>query len=246
VGAVPSGEYASLRPDLTIPLVAIPSPVLRRLLAVHELAFDRARRRAGWVVLVAAGLLLAGQVAVVDRLREPVTSVAVAVAVCTAVRVVLLMVLERRQRDLAPRWLTARSASLRAGEFEIIRCIADDHTYDLNDAESTAELMRRSTDDARLVLEFAYPPANLERAHRRMREVHLRPVLRTGSRARVRFPAARYGLDPTGRRTFWLLGAPAVVTAAAPAGPAATRGGTGSTGRPGEAHPAGARPPGTT
>jgi hypothetical protein len=239
------GECASFRPDLAIPLVGHPA-VLRGLFAVREPAFDRARRATGWVVLAAAVLLLAGQVAVVDPLREPVTSLAVVLAAWAAARVVSLMVLERRQRDFAPGWLADRSASLRNSEFEIVRLTADDHAYDLNDAESTAELLRRSTEDARLVVEFAYPPANLERAHRRMGEVHVRAVLRAGARAKVRFPDARYGLDPTGRRTFWLLGGPAVVTVAAPAGRAAARGGTGSTDRPGAAHPPGARPPGTT
>ncbi|WP_143229257.1 hypothetical protein [Actinophytocola xanthii] len=246
MGGGPSGGTAPLRPDLAIPVAGAPSPVLSGLFAGHEPAFDRARRRSAWVVAAAAGLLVAGQFAVVDPLREPVTALGVVLAACASVWLASLMVLERRQRDFARTWLAARTASLRTSEFEIVRCTAGDRAYDLNDAESTAELLRSSAADARLVLEFAYPPANLERAHRRMREVQIRAVLRGRSRARIRFPAARYGLDATGRRTFWLLGVPAVVTAAAPAGPAAARGGTGSTDRPAAAPPAGERPPGTT
>ncbi|HEX2133073.1 MAG TPA: hypothetical protein VHH15_16120 [Actinophytocola sp.] len=245
MAAGPSSECGPLRPDLAIPLAGNLPPVLRGLFALREPAFDRARGRTGRVVVAAAVVLLAGQVAVVDGLREPVTALGVALAAWAAVRVVSLMILERRQLDFAPGWLADRSASLRTSEFEVVRLTADDRTYDLNDADSTAELLRRAG-DARLVLDFAYPPANLERTHRRMRDVHIHAVLRPGTPATVRFPDARYGLDPTGRRTFWLLGEPVLVTAAAPAGRAATRGGTGSRDRPGAAHPAGARPPGTT
>ncbi len=241
-----SGEAGPLRPDLAIPLVGSPLPALRSLFTVREPAFDRARRQTGWLVVAAAGLLLVGQVAVVDWLHGPVTSFGVALGVYAAARGVALTVLERRQREFAPAWLADRSASLRVSDFEIVRLTANDHAYDLTDAESTAELLRRADGDTRLVLDFAYPPANLGRAHLRMRDVRFQVVLRPGSPAKVRFPNARYGLDPTGRRTFWLLGAPAVVTAAAPTGPAAAHGGTGSTDRPRATRRAGARRPGTT
>lgn len=241
-----SGESGPLRPDLAIPLVGSPLPALRSLFVGREPAFDRARRNTGWLVLAAAGLLLVGQVAVVDWLNGPVTSLGVVLAVYAAARVVSLTILERRQREFAPEWLADRSASLQASEFEVVRLTADDHAYDLTDAESTAELLDRTDADTRLVLEFAYPPENLGRAHLRMRDVHIEPVHRPGSPAKVRFPDARYSLDPTGRRTFWLLGAPAVVSAAAPTGPGAARGGTGSTDRPAAARRAGVRRPGRT
>lgn len=240
------GGPGPLRPDLAIPLVGSPLAALRGLFSVREPAFDRARGRTALVAAAAAGLLVTGQIAVVDPLRRPVTALGVGLAVYAAVRVVSLMVLERRQRTFAPGWLADRSDSLRAGEFEVIRLTADGHAYDLTDTESTAELLRRAGGSARLVLDFVYPPANLERAYRRMREVRIHAVLRPGSPAKVRFPNARYRLDATGRRTFWLLGVPAVVTAAAPADPAAAGGGTGSTDRLGAARPAGGRPPGTT
>lgn len=241
--AEPLGESELLRPDLAIPLVESPLKIPHGLFWMREPAFAPARRNNAWIVAVAAVILVAGQVAVVDPLRGPVTSLGVGLAAYAAVRVTSLMVLERRQRKFAHRWLADRSVSLRAGEFEILRLTADGHVYDLTDAESTAELLHLADGNTRLVLDFAYPPANLERDHRRMQEVRIHRALPPRSPAKVRFPNARYRLDPTGRRTFWLLGVPAEVTVAAPADPVAARGGTGNTARLGAGHPAGARPP---
>lgn len=243
-----SVEPCTLRPDLPVPL----PPVGRLVAAVRygltllrRPAFDRARRRTPRLLVLAALLVLSGQGLLVGWPREPVTTIGVALATYAALRVAALRVVEHRQREFEPTWLEERSALLRQGRFEVVRCTVDGHGYDLTDSDAVWELLDRDDDDAPVVIDFRHEPATLERVFRRLHDVTILPTMRPGSPARVRFAAARYALRPPGGTTYWQLGTPLVVTTARPAGPAARHAGTGSTGRVGAAPRAGARHRGT-
>jgi len=166
-------------------------------------------------------LIVAGQLLFVGWLREPVTTVGVALAAYTALRVAALRVVAHRQRAFEPTWLAARSAELRAGRFEVVRCTVDRRGYDLADPASVTELLERPA-DSRVELDFVHEPATLERVYRKLRDVTVRAARRAGSPATARFTEARYALRPDGTTSYWQLGIPVVITAAAPVDPATT------------------------
>ncbi|MEV7554764.1 hypothetical protein AB0N89_34550 [Amycolatopsis sp. NPDC089917] len=240
-------EPGLLRPDLPIPL---PPPswgsvaVSRGLTMLREPAFARAHRVTLWLVTAAVALVALGQFVVVGAFRESFTVGGVVLAVYTAFRAMVLVAGERRQYAFEPVWLAERSELLREGVFEVMRLTVDGRIRDLTNPGDVRELLRRSDDDARVRLDFVYPVAGWERVYRRLGDLEFRPALRPGASAQVRFPQARYGLQPSGRRTYWLLGTPVVISVAAQAGHGAARAGTGSTDRPGAAHPDGGRRPG--
>jgi hypothetical protein len=209
-------------------------------------AFARAHRLTVWLVAAALVLLVAAQSVVVLDGRDLVTWAGVALVVHATLRSVALRVLERRQYDFEAPWLTERSAELRAGTFEVVRCSVDDRVYDLTDPGSVRSVLNTADADSRVEVDFLSSSSSLEQVCRHMGEVTVRQVLRPGARARVRFPGARYGVDPSGQRTYWQLGSRLTLTTSAPAGPVAARAGTGSKARPGAAPRAGARRPGTT
>ncbi|MBB4688566.1 hypothetical protein BJY18_006051 [Amycolatopsis jiangsuensis] len=241
-----SAEPRALRPDLPVPLPPAPpaAAVVRfGLTLVREPAFERTHRltvglAVASVVLVVAGQLVPG--------GWPVTVAGVVLAAYALVREAALRVLQHEQRAFEPAWLASRSARLRAGEFEVVRCLVEGRSRDLTDPAAVADLLAHGAGDARVVLDFLHEPATLERVHRRLRDVTLHPASSPGSPARVRFTDARYAVRPSGVRSYWRLGTPLVLRTAGPADPAAVRAGTGSTDRPGAAPPAGARPPGTS
>jgi hypothetical protein len=245
---VASVEPSPLRPDLPVPLppAGRAAAALRFVLTtLREPAFDRAHHRTLRLVALALLLLVAGQVLLVGWLREPVTTVSVALMAYSALRTAALRVVEHRQRAFERTWLASLSARLRETRFEIVRCTVDGRAYDLTDPEAVRELRERWADDLPVRIDFVHEPATLERVHGRLRDVDVHPTMRPGSPARVRFADARYAVRPPGRTSYWQLGATMVVTTAGPTGPAARRAGTGSTGRVGAAPRAGARPPGT-
>ncbi len=239
-------EPITLRPDLAIPLP--PSrwgtdSLLRGLTMLREPAFARAHRQTLWLVTAAVALVAMGQFVVAGAFREAFTVGGVALVVYTALRAMVLVADERRQYAFEPVWLAERSASLRDGRFEVMRVVVDGEVRDLTDPEDVRDLRRRY-DDARVKLDFVYPAAGWERVYRRLGDLEFRRTLKPGAQAQVRFPQARYGLQPSGRRTYWLLGTPVVITVAAPADHEAARAGTGSTDRPGAAPRDGVRRPG--
>ncbi|MGH3759374.1 hypothetical protein [Actinophytocola sp.] len=243
-----SVDPSPLRPDLPVPLAPagrLAAAVRFGLTLLREPVFDRAHRRTPRLLVLAVLLVLAGQVLSVGWLREPVTTLGVALAVYTALRVAALRVVEHRQREFEPTWLETQSAHLRHSRFEVVRFTVDGHGFDLTDPDAVRDLLDRTDGDAPVVIDFCHEPAALERVFRHLRDVTVLPTSRPGSPARVRFAAARYAPRPAGRTTYWQLGTPLVVTTARPAGPVARRAGTGSTGRVGAAPRAGARPPGT-
>ncbi|MGW4127314.1 hypothetical protein [Amycolatopsis japonica] len=235
-----------LRPDLPVPL---PPPswgsvaLSRGLTMLREPAFARARRVTLWLATAAVALVALGQFVVAGAFREAFTVGGVVLAVYTTLRAMVLVADERRQYAFEPVWLAERSESLRDGVFEVMRLAVDKQVCDLTNPDDVREL-RRFDEDARVRLDFVYPVACWERVYRRLGDLEFQHSLRPGAAAQVRFPQARYGLQPSGRRTYWLLGAPVVISVAAPAGHGAARAGTGSTDRPGAAHPDGARRPG--
>ncbi|MGO1056080.1 hypothetical protein [Crossiella sp. CA198] len=234
--AAPSSHDRDLpRPDLVTPLVARSRVLARGLCAPREPAFGAAHTQTLWLVLAALTVLALGQWAVLPPLRGPVTAAGVALAVYAAARTGYLVWLERRQLAFEPAWLAERSAWLRDGEFEVLRCLVDGQLRQLTEVD---------LDQAHWVqLDFTHSPAGIERIRLRAKDVRIET--RPGGTPTVRFPEARYGLQPSARTTFWRLGASAVLTLARPADPAAARAGTGNSPRPAAAHPAGARRPGT-
>lgn len=218
-----------LRPDLPVPLPPADrsaSAFRFALTLLREPAFDRANRRTTWLVVVAVVLIVAGQLVFVGWLREPVTTAGVALAAYTALRVAALRVVEHRQRAFEPAWLAARSADLRNGRFEVVRCTVDRRGYDLADPVAVRELLDRPDHDARVELDFVHEPATLERVYRKLRDVTVQAAKRAGSPATARFTEARYALRPGGTTSYWQLGTRVVITAAAPVDPATT--GTGA------------------
>jgi len=245
---VASVEPCPLRPDLPVPFPPagqVSAAVRFAMTLLREPAFDRAHRRTLLLVTLAVALIVAGQVLLVGWLREPVTTLGVALAAYTVLRAAALRVVEHRQREFEPTWLAAQSALLRESRFEVVRCSVDRRSYDLTDPDAVRELLDRSDGDARVVIDFVHEPATLERVYRRLRDLAVQPAMRPGSPARIRFAGARYAVRPPGDTTYWQLGTPLVVTTAEPADPAAGRAGTGSTGRAVATPRAGARPPGT-
>jgi hypothetical protein len=247
VGAVSSGapsEPETLRPDLSMPLPpleGVAAAIRRGLTVLREPTFARAHRQTRWLVAVAVALVVAGQVAVVGWLRGPVTAGGVVLAAYTALRVISLTACERRQYAFEPVWLAERSATLQTGHFEVVRLTVDGQMCDLADPDTVGELVRRTDGDVGVVLDFAYHPASLERVYRRLADLRFHPILRRGAPAQARFPQARYELQPSGHKTYWLLGEPVVLSVAGPADRGAARAGTGSADRPGGAHQADAR-----
>lgn len=239
-------EPGLLRPDLPVPLAPV-RPVIAAarfgLTLLREPAFDRGHRLTRWLVAGAALFVVAGQLVAGGW---PATALGVALAAYSVLREAVLQIMEHAQRQFEPAWLAARSAQLRDGDFEVVRCTVNGQGCDLTDPDSVVDLVDNWDDDARVVLDFVHEPATLERVHRRLRDVTLRRALRPGSPARVRFTDARYLVRPRGVTSYWQLGPRLVVRTAGPADPAGERAGTGSTGRPGAARRAGARPPGTS
>jgi hypothetical protein len=208
-----------LRPDLPVPLPPADrwaAAVRFALTLLREPAFDRAHRRTVWLVVVAVVLIVAGQFLFVGWLREPVTTLGVALAAYTALRVAALRVVEHRQRAFAPAWLAARSAELRAGRFEVVRCTVDRRGYDLSDPAAVRDLLERPG-ESRVQLDFVHEPATLERVYRKLRDVTVQAAKRAGSPATARFTEARYALRPGGTTSYWQLGTRVVITTAAPA-----------------------------
>lgn len=209
-----------LRPDLPVPLPPADrtaSAFRFALTLLREPAFDRANRRTTWLLVVAVVVIVAGQLVFVGWLREPVTTAGVALAAYTALRVAALRVVEHRQRAFEPTWLAARSAELRDGRFEVVRCTVGRRGYDLADPAAVVELLERP-EDSRVELDFVHEPATLERVYRKLRDVTVQAAKRAGSPATARFTEARYALRPDGATSYWQLGTRVVITAAAPAG----------------------------
>ncbi|SDD35741.1 hypothetical protein [Actinokineospora iranica] len=234
-------DWETPRPDLAVPLAARPTVLSRAMAAPREPDFTMARHQTLVIALSSGALMLAAQTLVVDSARAPVIAAAVVLVLYALAREVYLLALERRQRAFEPDWLARRSETLRDSEFEVVRCVVGDRVYDLSDGEQAARLLASADADTRVEIDFTYPPAAIERASSRFGDIRFRPI-RAEAPPRARFPDARYGLQASGRKTFWRLGASVVVTIAAPAGRAATRAGTGRSARPGAARPVGGRP----
>jgi hypothetical protein len=242
-------RIVELRADLPVPLrpAGMAGAVLRHGLALPRTpAFGRAHRQTAWCVAVALVLLVAGQSVVALDVRDAVTVAGVTLVVYATLRSVALRVIERRQHDFESDWLTERSAELRTGNFEVVRCSVDGRVYDLTDPEEVRDALDAAGARSRVEVDFLSSSSRLEQVLRRMDEVTVRQVLRPGTAARVRFTGARYGVEPSGERTYWQLGKPLTLTTSAPADPVAARAGTGSRARPGAARPAGGRRRGTT
>lgn len=242
-------RIVELRPDLPVPLrpAGTAGAALRYGLALPRTpSFARAHRQTAWCVAAALVLLVAGQSVVAPDVRDAVTVAAVALVVYATLRSVALRVLELRQHGFESDWLTERSAELRTGSFEVVRCSVDDRVYDLTDPRAVRDVLDAAGAGSRVEVDFLSSSSKLEQVHRRMDEVTVKPVLRPGAVARVRFTGARYGVEPSGERTYWRLGTPLTLTTSAPADPVAARAGTGSRARPGAARRAGGRRRGTT
>jgi hypothetical protein len=238
-------RIVELRPDLPVPLRPAGAALRYGLALPRTPAFARAHRQTGWWVAAALVLIVAGQSVVVLDVRDLVTGTGVTLVVYATLRSVALRVLERRQYDFEAHWLTERSAELRTGTFEVVRCSVDDRVYDLTDPQAVRDVLHAAA-GSRVEVDFLNSSSRLEQVCRRMGEVTVRQALKPGAHARVRFTGARYGVDPSGERTYWQLGSRLTLTTSAPAGPATARAGTGSRARPGAAPRAGARRPGTT
>lgn len=240
-GPVPIGE---LRPDLPVPLrpAGMVGAMLRYVLALpHTPAFARAHRQTSGSVAAALLLLVVGQMGFALDVRDTATVAGVMLVVYTTLRSVALRVLEHGQHAFELIWLAERSATLRAGSFEVIRCTVDGRTYDLTEPESVQDVFGTARADSRVEVDFLSSVGKMEQAFRHMGEVTIRRVLRPGAPARVRFAEARYGVDPGGEQTYWQLGSQLTLTTSAPADPVTGRDGTGSRARSGGAPQADAR-----
>jgi hypothetical protein len=152
----------------------------------------------------------------------------VVLALYGLVRLSYLQALERKQIEFERSWLADRTLVLRDSEFELVRFTLDGRSYDLGNADQVAQALNLAADtngDAAVTLEFVHPPQCLERTRTVVDDIAFRPV--AGARPRVRFPNARYRPGASGQWISWQLSRPAVITVAAPAAHAATRGGTG-------------------
>ena len=204
-------EPGSVRPDVPIPLAPLVGPArLLRRVAVGPDGWSFARARnvtLGW--LVAAVLAV-----IVDRLLvDHVLAACAAVALVgyAGVRIVALVVAERRQFAFEWRWLDAQTRLLRRHPFEVIAVrvqVALDETrsavrtVDLTNPADVAWLLDQQAApgagvSSQVRIEFGYWEAGTsgrgsDSVRRGLKDLQVHPVDAPITRARVRFPQARY------------------------------------------------------
>jgi hypothetical protein len=200
-------ESDSTQPEVLIPLAPLGGPArLVRLLAVGRSSFDRARNvTLGW--LVAAVLAVIVDRLLVDHILA--TCAAITLVGYTIVRATALAVLERRQYAFEQRWLDVQSHLLRRHPFEVVAVRIQVAAAETPDAARTVDLTNPS-DVAWLLdqqaasgissqarIEFGYWPAGdagrcSDSVRRRLADLQVRTIDAPITRARVRFPQARY------------------------------------------------------
>ncbi|MBQ0904506.1 hypothetical protein [Micromonospora sp. U21] len=235
-------EPGTVRPEVPIPLAPLggPARLLRRLaVGPGRSSFQRARNvTLGW--LVAAVLAV-----IVDRLvvaHVLAMWAAVALVVYAVARVVALVVVERRQCAFEWRWLDDQSRLLRRHPFEVVavrvRVTSAGtgpavRTLDLTDAADVGWLLDRQTDpgvdvSSQARIEFGYWAVNgsgrsSDSVRRGLWDLQVHPVDAPVTRARIRFPQARYvtvadsggaGGQWPGRAAHWSLVGPVRLTTA--------------------------------
>lgn len=218
-----------VRPDLPVP--AAPGLGLPRLLVgLTEPRFAEVGRRVWRLVAVAALAALAGESLVTATVRPFVLGTVAAIAGYAATAAAVLALLRRRQARFEPAWLEAQSRILRDRRFDVLRFTTSEpartahghravrRVYDLTRPDEVERLLSVRAGAAAagltvpMTVEFSYPRENglgVEEIRGELGSIQLVPGAGDGS-ARVRFPAARYGVTTsTGRRTtYWVLGLP--------------------------------------
>jgi hypothetical protein len=235
-------EPDSAQPEVQIPPAPLggPARLLRRLtVGPSRSSFERARNLTlGW--LAAAVLAV-----IVDRLLVDTvlaTCAAVTVVGYTILRVAALVVVERRQHTFEERWLDDQSRLLRRHPFEVVAVrvqVATDETrsavraVDLTNPADVAWLLDQQASvtadaSAQVRIEFGHwetggSGRSSDSVRRRLTDLQIHPVDAPITRARIRFPQARYvtvagvtgagGYGP-GRVAHWSLVGPVQLTTA--------------------------------
>ncbi|MFG2053067.1 hypothetical protein ACGFI9_03465 [Micromonospora sp. NPDC048930] len=234
-------ESGSIRPEVPIPLAPLRGPArMARRLTVGPgwSSFERARNvTLGW--LAAAVLAV-----IVDRLLVDhvlATVAAVTLVGYTIARAAALVLVERRQYAFEWRWLEDQSRRLRRQPFEVVavrvQVVSDDvrsavRAVDLTDPADVAWLLDQQAAGAgassQARIEFGYwetggSGRSSDSVRRRLADLQVHPVDAPITRARIRFPQARYvtvdggagsgGCWP-GRVAHWSLVGPVQLTTA--------------------------------
>jgi hypothetical protein len=121
----------------------------------------------------------------------------------------------RTRRFDVLRFTTSEPVETRDGRWAVRR------VYDLTRPDEVERLLvvRRQADvegmTVPVTVEFSYPTDDgirLEQIRGELGSIHLEPNSAAGRPARVRFPAAHYGVRPSNERptTYWVLGRPSL------------------------------------
>ena len=228
-----------VRPDLRIPLVPLAGSagVARHyLLGLRNVNFANARRIA--IVWAVIGCVLATLgITLPSPWRHGVVAGSALVGLYAIGRMLALTVAERRQRAFEQDWIAARTETLRAHAFDVLRFSVTNlvdrgqgawRTYDLTSPAVVRELLSlrdqdrlRSRPIFQETVEFAYAGdggvLSVADVHRDLRELVFLPGQARPGQASARFPEARYLPRPTlggqpAQATNWVLSGAVILT----------------------------------